>query len=147
MSTDVAFFKTTLFSFPSIVTSPREEDDLLVYYVSLLVPTPIVIPVKPLTQVYSRCQNPPVSSPRPTASTLDPVSNDDPHIALRKDKRQCVHPISSFCSYNHLSSHSCSFIASLDSISLRKTVCEALPHPGWHSAMVKEMQASDDNGT
>ena len=80
-----------------------------------------------------------VSSPTPTASTLDPVSNNDLSIALRKGKHQCVHPISSFCSYNRLSSHSCSFIASMDYISLPKTVCEALSHPGWRSAMVEEM--------
>ena len=54
MSTDVALFKTTSFSLPFTVTSPMENDDLLVYYVSLLVPTPALIPVKPLTtQVYS----------------------------------------------------------------------------------------------
>ena len=68
-------------------------------------------------------------------------------LLLRKGKRQSIHQISSFCSYNHLSSHSCSFIASLDSISIPKTVCEALSHPSWRSAMVEEMQALDDNGT
>ena len=57
------------------------------------------------------------------------------------------HPIFSFCSYNHLSSHSCYFIASMDSISLSNTDREALSHSGWHSAMVEEMQALDDNGT
>ena len=56
-------------------------------------------------------------------------------------------PISSFVFYNHLSSSSCSFIASLDSISLPNTVREALSHPGWRSVMVDEMQALDDNGT
>ena len=56
-------------------------------------------------------------------------------------------PNSSFCSYNHLSSHSCLFIASLDSISLPNVVHEALSHLGWRSAMVEEMQALDDNGT
>ena len=45
--TDVAFFETTPFSLPSIVTSPGEDDDLLIYYVSLLVPTLALIPVKP----------------------------------------------------------------------------------------------------
>ena len=39
MSTDVAFFQTTPFSLLSTVTSPREDDGLLVYYVSLPVPT------------------------------------------------------------------------------------------------------------
>ena len=140
MSTDVAFFETTLSSLPSTVTSSREDDDLLVYYVSLPVPTPAPIHVKPsITQVYSRRQNPPVSSPTPAASTFDPISNDDLPIALRKGKHQCVHQISSFCSYNHLSLHSCSFIASLDSISLLKTAREALSHPGWRRAIVEEM--------
>ena len=122
--------------------------DLPIY--TLASPTPASIPPltkPPITQVYTRCQNPPVSSPTPTASTLDPVSSDDLPIALRKGKCQCVHPISSFCSYNHLSSHSWSFIASLDSISLPNTVREALSHRGWHSVMVEEMQALDDNDT
>ena len=67
----------------------------------------------PITQVYTRRQHPPVSSPPPAASTSDLVLSDDLHIALCKGKRQCAHPISSFCSYDHLSSHSCSFIAVL----------------------------------
>ena len=130
VSTDVALFETILFSLLSTLTSLGKDDDLLVYYVSLLVPTPAPIPVKPLiTQVYSRCQNPLVLSLTPTASTLDPVSSDDHPISFCKGKRQCVHPISSFCFYNHLSSHSCSFIASLDSISCPNTVYEALSHP------------------
>ena len=45
MSTDVAFFETTPLSLSSIVISPVEDDDLLVYYVSLLVPTPAPIPI------------------------------------------------------------------------------------------------------
>ena len=54
VSTDVAFFETTLFFVPSTVTIPGEDDDLLVYYVSLPIPTPTLILVKPpITQVYS----------------------------------------------------------------------------------------------
>ena len=96
--------------------------------------------------MYSRRQNPPVYSPTLAALSSDPIQNDDLPIALRKGKRQCAHPISSFVSYNHLSSSSCSFIASLNSISLPNIVCEALSHPSWLSAMVDEMQALDDNG-
>ena len=81
------------------------------------------------------------------ASSSDPIQNDDLLIALRKGKRQCAHPSSSFVSYNHLSSSSCSFIASLDYISLPNTIHEALSHPSWRSAMVDKMQALDDNGT
>ena len=43
VSTDVAFFETTMFSVSSTVTIPGEDDDLLVYYVSLLIPTPTLI--------------------------------------------------------------------------------------------------------
>ena len=131
MFIDVAFFKTTPFSLSSTVTSPREDDDLLVYYVSLPVPAPAPIHVQPpITQVYSRSQNPPVSRPTPTASILDLVSSDDLLIALRKGKRQCAHPISLLVSYNHLSSSYCSFIVSLDSIFLPNTIREALFQPG-----------------
>ena len=88
--TDVAFFETTSFSLSSIVMSSREDDDLLVYYVSIPVPTSALILVKPpITQVYSRRQNPLVSSPTPAASTLDPVSNDDLLTALRKGTSVC----------------------------------------------------------
>ena len=59
VSTDVAFFETTMFSLSSIVTSllggwgRGDDDDLLVYYVFLLVLTPTLILVKPpITQVY-----------------------------------------------------------------------------------------------
>ena len=46
-----------------------------------------------------------------------------------------------------MSSQSCSFIASLDSISLPNTFQEALSHPGWRSAMIEEMDALNGNGT
>ena len=90
---------------------------------------------------------PPVSIPPPIASTSYLILNNDLPIALRKGKRQYAHQISSFCSYDHLSSHSCSFIASFDSISLLNKVFEALVHPGWRSAMIEEMDALTDNGT
>ena len=90
---------------------------------------------------------PPVSSPPPVASTSNLVLSYDLPITLRKGKRQCTHPISSLCSYNHFSSHSCSFIASLDSISLHNKVSEALTHPGWCGVMIEEMDALTDNGT
>ena len=143
VSIDVTFFETTSFSLSSHITSQREDDDLLVYTITSPAPpapTPAPIPVKPpITQVYSWHQNPPDSSLTPVASSSNPVQNDDLPITLRRGKRQYAHPISSFVSYNHLSSSSCSFIASPDLISLPHTVREALSHPDWHSAMVEEM--------
>ena len=120
MSIDVTFFKSTPFSLSFTVTSQREDNDLLFYTISsptVLVPVPIQ---SPITQVHSRRQNPLVSNPIPATLSSDPIQNDDLPIALRKSKRHCAHPISSFVSYNHLSSSSCSFIASIDSISLPK---------------------------
>ena len=141
VSTDVIFFKTTLFSLSSPVTSQGEGDDLLVYTISSPAPsdpTPTPVPIRPpITQDYSRRQNPPVSSPTPAASSSYPVQNDDLPTAFHKVKHQCAHLISSFVSYIQLSSSSFSFIASLDSISFPNTFREALSYPGWRSAMVK----------
>ena len=131
VSTDVKFFETISFALSSLVTSQGENDDLLVYIIASPAPTLAPIHVKPpITQVYSRRHNPPDSSLTPAALSSVPVQNDDLPITLRKGKRQCTHPISSFVSYNHLSSSSCFFIAFLDSISLPHTVREALSHSG-----------------
>ena len=134
MFTDVAFFETTSFSLPSTLLSQGEEGNLLVYTLAspFVFPEPASVPTQvkpPITQVYIRCQHPPISSPPPAASTSDPVLSDDLPIVLHKGKRRCVHPISSFCSYDHFSLCSCSFIASLDSISLPNKVSVALAHP------------------
>ena len=158
VSADVKFFENVPFSSPPTPTSQGEADDLLVYTIASPVAPPVPAPVKPtplipapvkppITQVYTRCQNPPVSGPPSATSTSDLVPDDDLPIALRKGRRQCVHPISSFCTYNQLSSQSCSFIASLDSILLPNTFQEALSHPGWRSAMIEEMDALNGNGT
>ena len=60
VSIDVAFFVTTPFSMSYTVTSQGEDDDLLVYIISLPIPTlaltlifTVPTPV-PITQVYSR---------------------------------------------------------------------------------------------
>jgi len=39
------------------------------------------------------------------------------------------------------------FIASLDPVSVPKTLVEALSHPGWQAAIEEEMRALDHNGT
>ena len=136
-----------IFSYDLIHTSQGEDDDLLVYTLALPAPAPMPPLKKPLiTQVYSRCQHPPISGPPPAASTLDPILNDDLPIAL-KVNFQCAHPISSFCSYDHLSSHSCFFIASLVFILLPNKVSEGLAHLGWRSVMIEEMNVLTDNDT
>ena len=129
VSVDVTFLENTLFSQDPIHTCQGECDDLLVYTLALPASASVPLTKPPITQVLG-ANTPLVLSPPPATSTSDPVLNNDLPIALRKGKRQCVHPIYSFCSYNHLSSHFCSFIASLDFISLSNKVSEALAHPG-----------------
>ncbi|XP_028800234.1 uncharacterized protein LOC114755512 [Neltuma alba] len=89
---------------------------------------------------------PPLSNSE-TPPVPDPDPSLDLPIALRKGKRSCTHPISSFVSYNHLSPASRAFVSSLDLISLPKTLHEALTHPGWRAAMEEEMAALDRAGT
>lgn len=137
-----------------------EDDDLLIYaYTSPSSDLPSSTAAQPpITQVYYRRQQPttldpasvpppPASchAPVPSSSDPDPSSSDDLPIALRKGKRQCTYPISSFVSYNHLSLSSYSFVASLDSVTIPTTVHEVLSHPGWLNIMVEEMNALDDN--
>lgn len=146
MSVGVTFCEDTSFSPSSNNVDQGEDDDLLIYTVTSTTFTP-----KPPLQVYTRRQRVPEPAPgtclEPTPSSSDLVSKDDLPIALRKGKRNCTYPVSSFVSYDHLSASSCSFIASLDSISIPKTVREALSHQGWRSAMIEEMDALDKNGT
>ena len=74
VSIDVIFIETTPFSLSSPIASQGEDDNLLVYIISSLAPTPAPVPVKPpITQVHSRHQNPPVSSVTLTAPSSDLV--------------------------------------------------------------------------
>ena len=152
ISVDVTFLENVPFSLPPTHTSQGEEDDFLVYTLASPIvsyePPHALAQVKPhITQVYTRSQHPSASSSPSATSTSNPVLINDLPITLRKGKRQCAQPISSFFSYDRLSSHSCSFIAFLDSISLPNKVSEALSHPSWRNSMIEEMDALVDNGT
>nr|CAD1840511.1 unnamed protein product [Ananas comosus var. bracteatus] len=87
------------------------------------------------------------SSEDPVTTITDLASDSDLPIALRKGKHTCTYPISSFVSYDCLSSCSRCFITSLKSVSVPKSVVEALSHPGWRAAMEEEMMALDANST
>ena len=56
-----------------------------------------------------------------------------------------IYSIANFVSYDHLSSSSSVFVASIDSISAPKTVTKALNHPSWKNAMLEEIRALEDN--
>ena len=97
VSTYVTFLKTASFAPSPIHTSQEENDGFLIYTISSPRSAPFPASIKhPITQVYTRRQNPPVSSPIPAASTSYPVPRDDLPITLRKGKCRCVHPIPPF---------------------------------------------------
>ena len=171
VSTDVVFSEDTSF-FSSPTSSASEEDEeWLVYQVVNSRPTvghssvvdsdaslahlgPVVnippAPDKPpIVQVYSRRPVTTDTCPAPAPSSSDPSSDLDLPISLRKGKRHCksIYSIANFVSYDHLSSSSSVLVASIDSISVPKTVTEALNHPGWKNAMLEEICALEDNHT
>ena len=66
---------------------PRFPCPLLSSALAPIFTAPVPVPIKtPITQVYSRHQNPSVSSPTLAVSSLDLVQNDDLLIALYKGK-------------------------------------------------------------
>jgi hypothetical protein len=115
---------------------------------------PVVLPPhasSPL-QVYTHWPLPSTPTPPPSSvpsSDPLPLASDSLPIALRKGTRSCTtkHPISQFVSTSSLSpSHSC-FISHLSTISIPKTVQDALSDSGWRQAMELKMKDLHQNGT
>ncbi|KAL0318213.1 UNVERIFIED_CONTAM: Retrovirus-related Pol polyprotein from transposon RE1 [Sesamum calycinum] len=122
---------------------------------TLSVPPHTEPPTRPL-QVYSRRNRsttttlivppdlPPTAAPGNPSAT---PTNDLP-IALWKGKRSCTaHPLANSLSFQHLSPNYRAFSASLSSVSILNTYCEALRHPAWKMAMDDEMSALVSRGT
>ena len=87
VSANVKFFEKVPFSSPPTHTSQEKANELLVYTIASLVAPSVPASVNPpITQVYTRCQNPPIFCPPSAASTSGPISDDDLPIALRKSR-------------------------------------------------------------
>lgn len=73
------------------------------------------------------------------------TSEPDLPIAVRKGTRTCtkhpLYPLSSFVSYERLSSSHKSFLTHLNTISIPKTLSEALKSEEWKQAMRVESKA------
>ncbi|KAK2380773.1 putative mitochondrial protein [Trifolium repens] len=87
----------------------------------------------------------PISSP--VEVPVEP--SDDLPIALHKGKRSTAnpYPVYNFLSYHRLSPSYVAFVSALSSVSIPKTVHEALSHPRWKQAMIDEMIALESNQT
>ncbi|KAJ9707458.1 hypothetical protein PVL29_002475 [Vitis rotundifolia] len=172
VSTDVVFSKDTFFfSSPTSSASKEKNEEWLVYQVVNSKPTggqssmvdsdtslahlgtvvdvPTATFKPPIIEVYSRHLVTTDTCPALAPSPSNPSSDLNLPISLRKGKRQCkfAYSIANFVSYNHLSSSSSVFVAFIDSISVPKTVTEALNHLGWKNAMLEEICALEDNHT
>lgn len=80
---------------------------------------------------------------------VPPEPSNDLPIALHKGKRSTVnpHPVYNFLSYHQLSPSYFAFVSALSSVSIPKTVHEALSHQRWKQAMIDEMVALESNHT
>lgn len=106
-------------------------------------------PVNPPSTEHS--EDPDDSSTVPVSSSTPdpPETSDDLPIALRKGIRlsRNPHPIYNFLSYHRLSPSHYTFVSALSSITIPKTLQEALSHSGWRQAMIDEMTALESNQT
>jgi len=68
-------------------------------------------------------------------------------IALRKGKRKCTYPIASYVTHDKIPQDVHVFISTVDSITLPKTIGEAISSPKWCEAMIEEMKALEQNNT
>lgn len=86
-------------------------------------------------------------TPSPISTSQDPTL--DLPIAIRKGTHSCVthHPIASFIQYKSRSPSSQSFVATLDTATIPKTISEPLVHDGWRHARIEEMLGLDHNQT
>ena len=138
-------------------THPPSSD---VITLPLLYPIPDTSSVPPATpsqplQVYTRRTRtdigPPSDSSAMTPSSMMLVlpSLVDLPIAIQKGTCSSCnpHPIYNFLTYHRLPSPYSAFNSTLSFVSLPKIVHEALSHPGWKQAMVKEMVALHSTGT
>ncbi|GJY86118.1 retrovirus-related pol polyprotein from transposon TNT 1-94 [Tanacetum coccineum] len=153
----MSLFMKIYLTFHSLLIVTKRSDDLLVYVSSTPVETtkqsaelddvpidaPNDVPISAPSEAYCESDAPSGSdSPSPS-----PAPELDLPIALWKGKRTCIYPVSTFISYDGLSTPSRAFIANLDSIVVLKTVGEALAYFGWRDAMIEEMNALDHNDT
>ncbi|GKA33762.1 retrovirus-related pol polyprotein from transposon TNT 1-94 [Tanacetum coccineum] len=155
VSRDVTFHEDLPYFPVTTYRHQEENDDMLVYVSPTLVETPKQsaeldgpplklkdahidapndvsngVPISAPNEAYGKSNAP---SDAPSGSNSPPPS-PAPEInlpnALRKGKRTCRYPVSTFVSYDRLSTSSRAFVANLDSILVPKTVGEALAHYG-----------------
>jgi len=86
----------------------------------------------------------------PSAPKVEPpIVQPGLPIAIRKGIRSTQNPSPHYnaLSYHRLSQPFYTYISSISSISIPKSVGDALAHPGWRQVMLDEVNALQNNGT
>ncbi|CAH9069280.1 unnamed protein product [Cuscuta europaea] len=162
-SADVSFFEDQPYFTPQVEVES----------VSQVLPIPHLTPLSPLSPPLSSAKplityqrrprsapnedvpnsdpadSPPAPAPLPTPDQHEAPAQPDLPIATGKGIRSTrnPHPIYNCLSYHRLSPSHYAFVSSISSVSIPKTVQEALAHPGWRRAMLDEMAALEINRT
>jgi len=115
---------------------------------------PIESPPSPPLKVYSRrqtSQSLPSDSPLvpDIPPSLAPTVEPDLSVAIRKGIRSTRNPSPHYTalSYHRLSQPFYACLSSISSVSIPKTVGDALAHPGLRQAMLDELSALQNSGT
>ena len=90
------------------------------------------------------------SDSQPVSITSQPnvFSDLDIPIANRKGVRKCtIHPIAKYLSYHRLSKNYKAFTSKISHLFIPRKIQEALGHPNWKVAIIKEMNALAKNKT
>jgi len=106
-------------------------------------------PPPPPLQVYHCSHHPQDDSllvPDPL-SLPAPIVEPDIPIALHKGMHSTLNPYYNVLSYHRLCQSFYICLSSISSVSIPKSVGDALAHPGWRQAMLDEMSALQNNGT
>ncbi|GFS34988.1 hypothetical protein Acr_00g0037170 [Actinidia rufa] len=167
-SFDVTFLEIVPF-FSDSTPSPGSDSEILAAD-ELIHPRPLPILEPPLSTPPPNGSLPPIASqdPGPRAQAPLPVSSPESGISpplvsdilpprypihVRRPPSRFLlfnstnHPIAQYMSYHGLSDSYKSFLSQVDSISIPRSVHEALQNPLWVSAMKAEMEALQHNRT
>jgi hypothetical protein len=143
-------------------TSPLARPIPIFYYMAPKSSSPPVTSSHPPLQVYNRRPRPPLPN-----SSLDPGAgmSSTPLVSTPPSPTSCYpsrvrrppsqfgwlcntnHPISQYISYLGLSDSHRAFIGKIESVSIPRSMSEALQNPKWVSAMQEEMDALQANQT
>jgi len=152
ISADVTFIESSFYfkssSSPLVSSSNQTHIPIVCDSPTVMSNVPTESPPSPPLKVYSRrqtSQRPPSDSPLvphippPPAPTVEP----DLPVAIRKGIRSTRNPAPHYTalSYHRLSQPFYACLSSISSVSIPKSVGDALAHPGWRQAMLDELSA------